>query len=151
MPRTGRAARRQQGRVLIGTSGWTYDGWRGPFYPDAIPKKDWLRFYAQHFPTTEINGSFYRTPSLEAVRHWRDASPKDFVFAWKGSKFITHWKRLSPACANSIALMETRPKRWLRKLASCCFQLPPRFSKDCARLEAFLAMLLRRRYSTRGG
>jgi uncharacterized protein YecE (DUF72 family) len=93
----------------------------------------------------------HRTPSLEAVRHWRDASPKDFVFAWKGSKFITHWKRLSPACANSIALMETRPKRWLRKLASCCFQLPPRFSKDCARLEAFLAILLRRRYSTRGG
>jgi hypothetical protein len=51
-----RAARRQPGRVLIGTSGWTYDGWRGPFYPDAISKKDWLRFYAEHFPTTEING-----------------------------------------------------------------------------------------------
>jgi hypothetical protein len=94
------AARRQLDRILIGTSGWTYDGWRGRFYPDAIPEKDWLRFYAEQFATTEINGSFYRTPSLEAVRHWRDV--KDFVFSWKASKFITHWKRLGPACANSI-------------------------------------------------
>jgi uncharacterized protein YecE (DUF72 family) len=136
-----RAARRQPGRVLIGTSGWTYDGWRGPFYPDAIPKKDWLRFYAEHFPTTEINGSFYRTPSLEAVHHWRGVTPKDFAFAWKASKFITHWKRLGPACANSIALMETRLEALAPKAGVVLFQLPPHFSKDCARLEAFLAML----------
>jgi uncharacterized protein YecE (DUF72 family) len=140
-------ARRQLGHVLIGTSGWTYDGWRGPFYPDAIPKKDWLRFYAEQFPTTEINGSFYRTPSLEAVRHWRDATPKDFVFAWKASKFITHWKRLGPACANSIALMETRLAALDPKACIVLFQLPPHFSKDSARLDAFLAMLPQRRYS----
>jgi uncharacterized protein YecE (DUF72 family) len=91
---TRRAVRRQRASVVIGTSGWTYDGWRGRFYPERIPKKDWLRFYADQFPSTEINGSFYRTPSLEAVRSWRDTTPKDFVFAWKASKFITHWKRL---------------------------------------------------------
>jgi uncharacterized protein YecE (DUF72 family) len=142
-----RAARRRLGRVLIGTSGWTYDGWRGRFYPDAIPKKDWLRFYAEHFPSTEINGSFYRTPSLEAVRNWRDATPNDFAFAWKASKFITHWKRLGPACANSIALMETRLAALAPKACVVLFQLPPRFSKDCARLDAFLAMLPPRRYS----
>jgi uncharacterized protein YecE (DUF72 family) len=144
---TRRAARRQLGRVLIGTSGWTYDGWRERFYPDAIPKKDWLRFYAEQFPTTEINGSFYRTPSLEAVRHWRDVTPKDFAFAWKASKFITHWKRLGAACANSIALMETRLAALAPKASVVLFQLPPHFSKDCARLGSFLAMLPRRRYS----
>ncbi|MBW8885628.1 MAG: DUF72 domain-containing protein, partial [Planctomycetia bacterium] len=52
--------------IWIGTSGWTYDGWRGSFYPDNIPKKNWLRWYASQFKTTEINGSFYRTPSLDA-------------------------------------------------------------------------------------
>jgi uncharacterized protein YecE (DUF72 family) len=55
-------------KVWIGTSGWTYDGWRGPFYPEEVRKKDWLAWYATQFPTTEINGSFYRTPSLEAAR-----------------------------------------------------------------------------------
>src|SRR5215218_10647073 len=59
-------------RVWIGTSGWTYDGWRGPFYPEDVAKKNWLRFYGTQFPSTEVNGSFYRTPSLEAVRAWHD-------------------------------------------------------------------------------
>src|SRR5262249_18200367 len=81
-------------KVLIGTSGWTYDGWHGPFYPENLRKNDWLSWYATQFPTAEINGSFYRTPSLDAVRKWRDQTPKNFVFAWKASKFITHWKRL---------------------------------------------------------
>jgi uncharacterized protein YecE (DUF72 family) len=84
-------------RVWIGTSGWTYDAWRGPFYPEATVKKDWLRFYASQFAMAEINGSFHRTPTLAAVEGWRDQTPRDFVFAWKASKFITHWKRLSPA------------------------------------------------------
>ena len=53
-------------RVWIGTSGWTYDGWRGPFYPPKLAKKHWLCWYAGQFPTTEINGSFYRTPSPDA-------------------------------------------------------------------------------------
>ena len=95
-------------KVWIGTSGWTYDGWRGPFYPRHLAKAKWLCWYANQFPTTEINGSFYRTPSLKAVAVWRDQTPKDFLFAWKASKFITHWKRLSENCANSIELMETR-------------------------------------------
>lgn len=69
--------------IFIGTSGWTYDGWRGPFYPPGVPKKDWLRYYASRFPTTEINGSFYRTPSLEAVRAWWEQAPEDFLFAWR--------------------------------------------------------------------
>ena len=55
------------GKIWIGTSGWTYDGWRGPFYPKDVPKKRWLNWYAEQFSTTEINGSFYRTPSLESL------------------------------------------------------------------------------------
>ena len=85
------------GNLLIGTSGWTYEDWRRRFYPEEIPRKDWLSWYAQLFDTTEINGSFYRTPSCEAVRQWRERTPANFRFAWKASKFITHWKRFDGA------------------------------------------------------
>jgi uncharacterized protein YecE (DUF72 family) len=132
-------------KVFIGTSGWTYDGWRGPFYPKDVPKKDWLRWYAGQFPTAEINGSFYRTPSLAAVRAWRDQTPSDFVFAWKASKFITHWKRLSEKSANSIALIEERLKILGRKAGPVLFQLPPQFTANRERLASFLEMLPRRR------
>ena len=116
-------------KVWIGTSGWTYDGWRGPFYPSDLAKKNWLCFYSHHFPTTEINGSFYRTPSLEAVKAWRDQTPATFLFAWKASKFITHWKRLGENCANSIELMETRLKALSPKVGAVLFQLPPQFPR----------------------
>lgn len=129
--------------LLIGTSGWTYEGWRGALYPSKLSKKHWLRFYASRFSSTEINGSFYRTPSPETVRGWRDQTPAEFVFAWKASKFITHWKRLSPKCENSIALMETRLRALAPKLGVVLFQLPPQFSEDVARLRAFLQMLPR--------
>jgi uncharacterized protein YecE (DUF72 family) len=128
-------------RIWIGTSGWTYDGWRGPFYPKEVPKKDWLAWYSGRFPTTEINGSFYRTPSLAAVRTWRDQTPADFVFAWKASKFITHWKRLSEKSANSIELMETRLEALSPKVGAVLFQLPPQFAKQRERLASFLEML----------
>jgi uncharacterized protein YecE (DUF72 family) len=132
---------RRPARVLIGTSGWTYDGWRGPFYPEQVPKRAWLSYYATQFGTTEINGSFYRTPSLEAVRGWHDQTPEGFVFAWKASKFITHWKRLTSKCENSIALMQTRLDALGPKAVAVLFQLPARFAKDCQRLDDFLEML----------
>jgi uncharacterized protein YecE (DUF72 family) len=131
--------------VRIGTSGWTYDGWRGRFYPDDVAKKGWLAYYGSRFPTTEINGSFYRTPSLAAVRGWREQTPKDFVFAWKASKFITHWKRLSGKSDNSLDLMETRLKALGGKCGPVLFQLPARFKMDRDRLAAFLKMLSKRR------
>jgi uncharacterized protein YecE (DUF72 family) len=133
------------GGLWIGTSGWTYDGWRGSFYPEEIAKKDWLRWYGEQFPTAEINGSFYRTPSLEAVKAWREQTPGDFLFAWKASKFITHWKRLTEKCENSLELMETRLKVLGRKLGPVLFQLPARFKADRERLAGFLKMLARRR------
>jgi uncharacterized protein YecE (DUF72 family) len=134
--------------IWIGTSGWTYDGWRGPFYPVRVPKKDWLAWYSTQFQTTEINGSFYRTPSLEAVRAWRKQTPHDFLFAWKASKFITHWKRLSEKSDNSIALMESRLKALGPKVGSVLFQLPPKWSANRERLASFLTMLPRRYHYT---
>jgi uncharacterized protein YecE (DUF72 family) len=131
-------------KVWIGTSGWTYGGWRGSFYPEEVPKKRWLNWYATQFGTTEINGSFYRTPSLEAVQAWRDETPEDFLFAWKASKFITHWKRLTEKCKNSIELMETRLKVLGPKVGPVLFQLPARFKADRARLASFVKMLPRR-------
>jgi uncharacterized protein YecE (DUF72 family) len=131
--------------VRIGTSGWTYDGWRGPFYPVDVPKRRWLQWYASQFNSVEVNGSFYLTPSLEAVRGWRDQTSEGFTFAWKASKFITHWKRLSHASTNSLELMETRLKALGPKLGTVLFQLPARFTVDRDRLAAFLRLLKRRR------
>jgi uncharacterized protein YecE (DUF72 family) len=131
--------------VSIGTSGWHYDSWRGPFFPREVPKRAHLAFYAQAFQTTELNGVFYRTPSLEAVRGWLEQTPDDFVFAWKASKFITHWKRLSGKSRNSLALMETRLKALKHKAGPVLFQLPPQFTADRERLAAFLKLLRKRR------
>lgn len=130
--------------VWIGTSGWTYDGWRGPFYPPDVPKRLWLQWYAGQFPSTEVNGSFYRTPSVEAVRAWREQTPDDFLFGWKASKFITHWKRLSGASENSIELMVTRLKVLGPKVGPILFQLPARFKADRERLASFVKLLPKR-------
>jgi uncharacterized protein YecE (DUF72 family) len=131
--------------VLIGTSGWHYPSWRGPFYPRTLKLKDRLAFYAQQFRTTELNGVFYRTPTVEAVKAWRDQTPPDFVFAWKASKFITHWKRLSERSVNSLDLLESRLALLGDKAGPLLFQLPPQFTRNDARLAAFLKMLNRKR------
>jgi uncharacterized protein YecE (DUF72 family) len=131
-------------RIWVGTSGWSYDGWRGALYPEKLPKKDWLRYYGTQFSSAEINSSFYRTPSLEAVRAWHDDTPADFSFARKASKFITHWKRLLPTCKNSMALMQTRLRLLGPNLGVVLFQLPRHFGKDTKRLRDFFHMLPRR-------
>lgn len=135
-------------RVLIGTSGWHYDSWRGPFFPQGLPLKRHLQYYSTQFCTTELNGVFYRTPSLEAVKAWKEQTGADFVFAWKASKFITHWKRLSDNSVNSLALIEERLSLLGKKAGPVLFQLPPQFEANAERLSAFLRLLSRkRRYS----
>jgi uncharacterized protein YecE (DUF72 family) len=132
----------------IGTSGWHYASWRGPFFPEKLRLKDQLRFYATQFATTELNGVFYRTPTQEAVQGWRAQTPADFVFAWKASKFITHWKRLTEHCENSLELMESRLVLLGEKAGPVLFQLPPQFERNEERLAAFLKMLNpKRRYA----
>lgn len=138
-------ARKRRAKVYIGTSGWSYTSWRGRFFPREVMVKHHLRYYATQFASAELNGVFYRTPSLEAVRGWREQTPAGFVFAWKASKFITHWKRLRDTSRNSLALIEQRLKILGPKAGPVLFQLPPRFEADAGRLKSFLRLLPKRR------
>lgn len=131
--------------LRIGTSGWSYASWRGPFFPEDLRVKDHLAFYASQFNATELNAPFYRTPTEDAVRGWLANTPDDFRFSWKASKFITHWKRLSERSDNSIALLESRVRLLRRKAGPILFQLPPRFTANRERLASFLKMLPKRR------
>jgi uncharacterized protein YecE (DUF72 family) len=135
-------------RILIGTSGWHYGSWRGPFYPPGLTLKQQLQYYASQFTSAELNGVFYRTPTPEAVRSWREQTGADFVFTWKASKFITHWKRLSDRSLNSLQLLESRLCLLGGKAGPILFQLPPNFAADTDRLKSFIKLLSRkRRYS----
>ncbi|MFY9958124.1 DUF72 domain-containing protein [Bradyrhizobium sp.] len=135
-------------RILIGTSGWHYDSWRGPFFPKGLPLKYQLQYYASQFQTTELNGVFYRTPTHEAVKNWRAQTGEKFVFAWKASKFITHWKRLSHNSVNSLELLEDRLSLLGDGAGPILFQLPPNFEADAGRLVSFFKLLSKkRRYS----
>jgi len=132
-------------QILIGTSGWHYDSWRGPFFPKGLPIKHQLQFYASQFATTELNGVFYRTPTPESVTAWREQTGNDFVFAWKASKFITHWKRLSPNSVNSLELLEDRLSLLGGKAGPILFQLPPHFQANADRLASFFKLLSNKR------
>jgi uncharacterized protein YecE (DUF72 family) len=134
--------------IFIGTSGWSYTSWRGPFFPEMLPSRLHLQYYASRFGTAELNAVFYRTPTEAAVRTWAEQTPEGFVFAWKASKFITHWKRLNQTSVNSIALLESRLRLLGEKVGPVLFQLPPQFQKNRGRIEGFLKLLPpRRRYA----
>lgn len=138
--------RKSRPRILIGTSGWSYVSWRGPFFPREVMVRHHLAYYATQFISAELNGVFYRTPSLDAVRGWREQTPRDFVFAWKASKFITHWKRLSDRSRNSLELIEERLDILGPKAGPVLFQLPARFEADADRLTSFIRLLNKKRH-----
>jgi uncharacterized protein YecE (DUF72 family) len=130
-----------RGRCYIGTSGWSYRHWRGPFYPSGMSKGgDQLRFYAERFDTVEVNGTFYRLIEAETFRRWREQTPADFVFACKGSRFLTHMKRLKDTEQGPARFFE-RVEALEDKLGPIVFQLPGRFKPDRERLAAFLDAL----------
>ena len=132
------------GEVRIGCSGWSYRHWRGGFYPAGLPAKRQFEHYAERFDTAEINGSFYRLPSEQAVRTWADKAPDGFVFAWKASRYITHNKKLKD-CAASIELVFGRMDGLGEHFGPVLFQLPPNLHFNPARLGDFLALLPRQR------
>jgi uncharacterized protein YecE (DUF72 family) len=133
--------------VFIGTSGWHYNHWRGPFYPERFPAAGMLDFYARHFRTVEINNSFYRLPPENAVAAWRDSTPSGFCFAMKGSRFITHMKKLKDP-AQAIERFMQRADLLKKKLGPIVFQLPPWWELNLPRLEEFLdALPKRHRYA----
>ena len=128
------------GKIYIGTSGWVYKDWAKRFYPKEIPKKRHLEFYATRFPTVEINASFYRLPTEKAVDDWRDAVPPGFLYAVKGSRAVTHFKRLKPG-AKSFPLLLDRCHHLRPRLGPILWQLPPSFPKNTERLTHFLQQL----------
>ena len=141
------AGEREAGGLRIGTSGWHYASWRGPFYPGEVKPKDFLAFYVQHFDSTEINNSFYRLPREAMLECWRDTTPDGFLFAWKASRFITHMKKLKDV-EDSVALVFGRMAALGHKFGPVLFQLPPSMRADRERLARFLALLPRDRRHT---
>ena len=126
--------------IHIGTSGWHYPHWRGSFYPPELAEKDWLNYYAEHLPTVEINNSFYRLPSVETLKKWRDTVPEEFIFTVKASRYLTHYKKLKDP-QPTLSKFLSRVRVLEKKLAVILFQLPPRWSCNAERLKHFVAVL----------
>ena len=128
-------------KLLIGTSGYVYPHWRkGVFYPAGLPARRELEWYAERFPTVELNNPFYRLPEPATVERWRDAVPPTFLFAFKASRFITHTLRLRDS-APPLAELMARAVLLGPKRGPVLFQLPPTFPLDLPRLEGFVAQL----------
>jgi uncharacterized protein YecE (DUF72 family) len=126
--------------LRIGTSGWHYKDWRGIFYPEKMPAKAYLDYYASHFDTVELNGVFYRLPTTEAVKEWYRVTPPTFLFAYKGSRFITHMKKLNDA-QDALKTMLKQAALLKEKLSVILWQLPPFFTVNTNRLRDFLRLL----------
>lgn len=134
-------------KIFIGTSGWHYDHWRGPFYPPGLKSGDFLGYYATLFNTVEINSSFYRVPEVKTLTGWREKVPEGFIFSLKASRFITHNKNLKDP-EKTLPLFFERIERLGVKLGPVLFQLPPRWKLNLERFECFLNSLPRgRRYA----
>lgn len=127
-------------RIRAGTSGWSYKEWKGEFYPEKLAAKDMLRFYAQHFPTVEVNNTFYRMPNVATLENWAAEVPDDFRFVLKASKRITHEGRLNDV-ADSVEYLLRTSHTLGTKLGPYLVQLPPSFKQDVPRLREFLKLL----------
>lgn len=126
--------------AYVGTSGWHYDDWRGPFYPNDTRPADFLSYYAGYFRAVEINNTFYNLPKPETLKTWRSQVPKSFVFACKASRFITHMKKLKDPKESTRKFFDV-VKALDGQLGPILFQLPPRWSVNVDRLRAFLGVL----------
>ena len=130
------------GVVRIGTSGWHYKHWLSLFYPEKFPADQMLSFYAQHFDTVELNNSFYHLPLASSFDKWRETTQRNFVFAVKGSRFITHMKKLKDPESSTEKFFHV-VERLGNKLGPILFQLPPRWKINLERLTEFLQALPR--------
>lgn len=126
-------------RFLCGTSGYSYDHWRDVFYPAHTRAGERLAFYATRFPAVELDVTFYRLPTREVFAGWRDKTPDGFRFALKGSRVITHFKRLAGAGDTVRAFFEHASVLG-DKLEVVLWQLPPSMAADIGRLDAFCAI-----------
>jgi uncharacterized protein YecE (DUF72 family) len=125
--------------VRIGCSGWMYDDWRGRLYPDGLAKRRWLERYAEVFDTVEINSTFYRLASRDAVADWVSKTPDDFLFSVKASRYLTHMKRLTDLDRGVRRFYERiEPMVEAGKLGPVLWQLPENFHRDEERLASAL-------------
>lgn len=127
-------------KILIGTSGWHYDHWKGPFYPGDISNEDMLTYYCEHFNTVEINNTFYKLPDKSTLENWKNTVPSDFVFSVKASRYITHMKKLNDPSEPVSRFLEGISVL-KEKLGTILFQLPPRWKVNTDRLHDFLKLL----------
>jgi uncharacterized protein YecE (DUF72 family) len=124
----------------LGTSGWSYSGWRGRFYPEEMAQRDWLPYYAQHFSTVEINMTFYRFPKPETLRGWLDKTPPGFTFTLKANRQITHLKKIK-GVKSQVGYFYILADSLRERLGCILFQLPPSLTFDLELLKDFLLTL----------
>jgi uncharacterized protein YecE (DUF72 family) len=126
--------------LLVGTSGYSYKEWKGSFYPEDLPAKEMLSYYASRLPAVEINNTFYRMPQRSMLENWGEQVPASFRFSIKATQRITHFKRLKDTEDETKYLLDTAAVLEDR-LGVVLFQLPPNMKKDLPRLEEFLKCL----------
>jgi len=131
------------GEIRIGISGWTYDGWRGDFYPRGLPRRQELSYAAARMGSVEINGSFYSLQRPTSYAAWRDQTPDDFCFAVKGGRYVTHMKRLRDVEAPLANFFASGVLELGRKLGPILWQLPERLEYDADLLAGFFGQLPR--------
>lgn len=131
---------------MVGCSGFHYEHWKGPFYPEDLDERFFLDYYSKNFSTVELNVTFYRLPEREAFVKWYCETPKDFIFSLKGSRFITHVKKLK-SFEEPLDVFFSRVKLLKEKLGPILWQLPPNLSYNREKLKAFLEGL--RKYNGR--
>ncbi len=128
-------------RVYVGTSGYSYKEWRGPFYPEDLKPPQMLEYYAGRLKSVEINNTFYRMPRRQVLEGWAAQVPEDFRFVLKVTRRITHFKRLKPEAAEELTyVVETSAVLGDRR-GPMLFQLPPYLKKNADRLRNFLGLL----------
>ena len=133
------------GRVYVGTSGWNYKHWaKGVFYPQGLKQSEWLRFYCQQFQSVEVNNTFYHLPARHVFEQWQAATPENFMFAVKASRFITHMKKLLHPEEHVAKFLENA-SGLRQKLGVVLFQLPPFLKFHTERLEALVDFVQRQR------
>jgi len=126
--------------LYVGTSGYAYKEWKGPFYPKDLPDAELLRYYAERFRTVEINNTFYRMPKTSVIEAWAAEVPPGFRFVLKASQRITHFKRLKDA-GDVVGYLLKAAGALGEHVGPLLFQLPPNMKKDVPRLADFLALL----------
>jgi len=127
-------------RIRVGTSGWNYPEWKGTFYPADMKPAAMLRYYGERFGTVEVNATFYRLPTAQAVAGWATAVPLDFTFVLKAPQRITHFRRLRDV-DEPVRVFCDVARGLGARLGPLLFQLPPNFKKDVGRLGDILYMV----------